>query len=914
VAFLQLTKRRRLLLVTMGAAVAFVAVSSVAAARWMRGGPTYRPGEDVEGVTAELARTLPADYPRVQFSDVTKAGHIDFRHFDGTRGSWLPEDMGSGAAWGDYDGDGWLDLIVANEDGPIDRPDVARRRSPARLTLYHNERDGTFRDVTDRAGLDLRGSLMAVAWADYDDDGRLDLVVTAYGHNSLYHGNGDGTFTDRSAESGIGAPEGFWAGAAWGDYDKDGRLDLFVTGYVKFSRLSKTTGVSGKYDVENPSSINPLAFPPERNLLFHNDGNGKFTERAAAAGVADLEGRGLSAAWVDLDEDGRLDLYVANDVSRNVLYRNRGDGTFEDVAEVAHVSDYRSSMGIAVGDWNGDGAQDLFLTHWLAQGNALYDNQLHRPRDGRQARRAALGFMDEADRYGLGQQSLDFVGWATSFVDYDNDGKLDLFVVNGSTLQRRDDPSQMVPMQSRLYWNRGTREGFFDVSPVGGRYFGTQYVGRGAAFADYDNDGDVDVFVVNHGANGVLLRNDGGNKNAWLEIELRGVKGNRQGLGATIRVLVGGVAQVRQVGAQAPYLSQNSPIEVFGLGTHARVDTVEVQWPSGTRDVRTGVAAKQRLVITEGEAATAVSAERGAQNPRLAPPARDDTNRKGVRALGLRPRGLTPGQALARDESGLAPHASSAPIAAVPGMNDRERVQRFWAIYREASGYRIAKDAQRAAATYARALELNPRHEDALYYMGSMRVELGEFTDAADAWRRLLAVNPNSARTHSQLGVLYMCLDQGALFQLDSAELHLRRAHEINKEENGPLVRLAEVALMRGDRASAQRDLTAVLRNDQANATAHFYMGYLALRNKDLTKAREELGRAAKAPLTPPRPPGAASGEGDTKAGAKMSHESVRCDQLRAAAKRARELGDKVDPGERYRVLESALTSVRRRG
>jgi len=203
VAFLQLTKRRRLLLVTMGAAVAFVAVSSVAAARWMRGGPTYRPGEDVEGVTAELARTLPADYPRVQFSDVTKAGHIDFRHFDGTRGSWLPEDMGSGAAWGDYDGDGWLDLIVANEDGPIDRPDVARRRSPARLTLYHNERDGTFRDVTDRAGLDLRGSLMAVAWADYDDVGRLDLVVTAYGHNSLYHGNGDGTFTDRSAESGI---------------------------------------------------------------------------------------------------------------------------------------------------------------------------------------------------------------------------------------------------------------------------------------------------------------------------------------------------------------------------------------------------------------------------------------------------------------------------------------------------------------------------------------------------------------------------------------------------------------------------------------------------------------------------------------------------------------------------------------
>jgi len=876
---MQLTRRRRSLLITMGAAVVFVAASSIAAARWMRAGPTYTPGGEVDGVTADLARTLPADYPRVQFSDVTKAARIEFRHFDGKRGSWLPEDMGSGAAWGDYDGDGWMDLVVANEDGPIDRSDAQRSRSPARLTLYHNEHDGTFRDATDRAGLDLRGSLMGVAWADYDDDGHLDLVVTAYGHNALYHGNGDGTFTDRSAESRIGAPEGFWAGASWGDYDKDGRLDLFVTGYVKFSRLSKTTGVSGKYDVENPSSINPLAFPPERNLLFHNEGNGTFTELAATAGVADLDGRGLAASWVDLDEDGWLDLYVANDVSRNALFRNRGNGTFQEMAEVAHVSDYRSSMGIAVGDWNGDGAQDLFLTHWLAQGNALYDNQLHRRTEG--TKRSPLGFMDEADRFGLGQQSLDFVGWATSFVDYDNDGRLDLFVVNGSTLQKRDDPTTMVPMQSKLFWNRGPKEGFFDVSPVGGRYFGTPYVGRGAAFADYDNDGDVDVFVVNHGANGVLLRNDGGNKNSWLEVALRGAKGNRQGLGATIRVVVAGVAQVRQVGAQAPYLSQNAPLETFGLGSHIRVDTVEVRWPSGTRDVRVGVSARQRLVIMEGEAVPAASA--------------------------------APSTTEAAVAAG-SPSTPSSPVAATPAVTDRARVQQFWTIYREASAYRIAKDAPRAAATYARALEFNPRHEDALYYMGSMRVELGEFAGAADAWRRLLAVNPNSARTHSQLGALYACLDDGALFQLDSAELHLRRAHEINKEENGPLVRLAEVALMRGDRASAQRDLTAVLRNDTGNATAHFYMGYLALRNKDLTLAREELGRAAKAPLTPPRPPGAASGEGDVKAGAKMNHESARCDQLRAAAKKARELGEKVDPVERYRALESALTVARRRG
>jgi hypothetical protein len=876
----RLTRRRRLLLITGASAVVFLAVASIAAARMQRGEGVYRPGDDVEGVTAELARSLPPDYPRVHFSDVTDGARIGFRHFDGKRASWLPEDMGSGAAWGDYDSDGWMDLVVANEAGSLDRPDEERRASPARLTLYHNERDGTFTDVTQRAGLDLRGSLMAVAWADYDDDGHLDLLVTAHGHNALYRGNGDGTFTDRSAASGIGAPEGFWTGAAWGDYDRDGRLDLYVTGYVVFTRKSSTTGVTGKYDVENPASINPLAFPAERNLLFHNEGNGTFTERAAAAGVSDRAGRGLAASWVDLDEDGWLDLYVANDVSRNALYRNRGDGTFDDVAEVSHVSDYRSSMGIAVGDWNGDGTQDLFLTHWLAQGNALYDNQRRRQRGT--GPRAPLAFMDESDRFGLGQQSLDYIGWATSFVDYDNDGRVDLFVVNGSTLQRRDDPTSLVPMQSKLFWNRGPTEGFFDVSPVGGRYFHTPYVGRGGAFADYDNDGDVDAFIVNHGARAVLLRNDGGNRNAWLQIELRGTKSNRDGLGATVRIVAGGSAQVRQVGAQSPYLSQNSVVETFGLGASLRVDTVEVRWPSGTRDVRVGVQARQRLRIVEGETAPGPAP--------VVPP---------------------------HDSSAIAAPASTASgtSSAVAPANDRDRVRQFWSVYREATAQRIAREPQRAAATYARALELNPRHEDALYYAGSMRLELGEYVGAAQAWRRLLDVNASSARTHSQLGALYACLDRGAPFQLDSAEWHLRRAHELNKEENGPLVRLAEVALMRGDRVSSRRDLTAVLRTDASNATAHFYMGYLALRDKDLPASREELRRASGAGLTPPRPVGAASGEGDTKRGTRpLREESARCDQLRAAARRARELGASADPGERYRDLEAALTASRRRG
>jgi enediyne biosynthesis protein E4 len=839
-------------------------LASIASLGWSRK-PTYRPGVDTEGISSDLARSLPSDHPKVRFTDVTRSAGIDFHHFNGKRRSWLPEDMGSGAAWGDYDNDGWVDLAVANEVGPIDLSEAERRASPARVALYHNNHDGTFTDVTDKTGIDFRGWGMSVSWADYDNDGNVDLLVTAYGHNVLYHNTGDGTFTDRSAGSGIGAPNGFWAGAAWGDYDRDGYLDLYVTGYVAFTKQkSTTTGVTGKYDVENPSSINPLAFPPDRSLLFHNNRDGTFTERGVTAGVTNPKGRGLAASWVDLDEDGLPDLYVANDVSPNVLYRNLGNGRFTDISEAARVSDYRSSMGIAVGDWNGDGTQDLFLTHWLAQGNALYDNQ-RAPSTG--ANRP-LGFMDESDRFGLGQISLDFVGWATSFIDYDDDGKLDLFVVNGSTLQKRDDPASLVPMQSKLFWNRGTDEGFFDVSPVSGSYFQTPYVGRGAAFADYDNDGDIDVFVVNHGGPGVLLRNDGGNRNHWLQVELRGTKSNRQGIGAKLRVVVGNARQNRQVGAQAPYLSQNSLIETFGLGGSARADTIEVRWPSGMRDVRTDVAANQRLVIAEGQGAA--TAAHGAALP-------------------------------------------NATASSNARLSDHERVQRFWGLYREATSQRIALQIERASESYQRALELNPDHEDVLYYLGSMRLELGDYASAERHWRHLVTVNPLSARTHSQLGALFQCLDAGAPFQLDSAERHLVRAHELNKEENGPLVHLGEVALMRGDIASARRHFASVLATDATNASAHFYTGYLAFKENDATRAGAELEKSFAAPAARATATGA-SAEGDTKRGVvALRSDGTRCRQLRAIHEHARAAGRAASAAPVYREVDALLSGARAR-
>lgn len=590
------SRRQRRLLLAFGLAGAFVAIAGVLVALVLRRAPEYRPGERVEGLTSELTRALPRDYPRVSFVDVTRAAGIDVQHFPGQRTSQLPEDMGSGVAWGDYDNDGWADLFVVNSVGPLTLSPAEQRESPAHCALYHNNRDGTFTDVSAGAGVDLRLWGMGAEWGDYDNDGALDLVVSSYGGNVLFHNNGDGTFSDRTRAAGLGGRQGFWSGVAWGDYDRDGFLDLYVAGYVKYARPNEQQGAE-RYDAENPAGINPSAFPPERNLLYHNNGNGTFTEVAAVAGVLGDRGKSLEAAWTDLDEDGWPDLYVANDVSDNQLFRNLKNGTFEDVSHAAHVADYRSAMGIAVGDWDGDGDTDLFITHWIAQENALYSNLRNRLH-GKVG--PPMQFVDEADRFGLGQIALDFVGWGTFFFDYDNDGRPDLFVANGHTFQRRDAPTELVPQTNQLFWNGGTEKGFYDVSSVSGAPFRVPAVARGAATADYDHDGDLDVAVVNHGGRVILLRNDGGNRGQWLRVALEGRRGNRSAIGARIRIVTGSAAQVREIGAQASYLSQDELVAHFGLGAATVVDSVIVTWPGGTRQALTEVTPGQTLRIVEG--------------------------------------------------------------------------------------------------------------------------------------------------------------------------------------------------------------------------------------------------------------------------------------------------------------------------
>jgi len=580
-----------------GAGLAIVGAASAAVLMRLQGPmEAYSPGATVEGIHSTLDRDLPADYPRVQFRDVTREAGITFRHFDGVRSSQLPEDMGSGAAWGDYDNDGRVDLFLCNIAGPLTgSPQEAV--SPASNRLYHNEGKGTFSDVTDRARVGGRLLTMGAAWGDADGDGFLDLVITSYGGLRIYRNNRDGTFSDVTGGAGLDGFRGFWTGASWGDYDRDGDLDLYVCGYVQYRFNPEDARRSTlQYQAAVPYTLNPSSYPPERNLLFRNDGRMTFSEVAKAAGVDNPLGRSLSAAWCDFDEDGWLDLYVANDVSDNAMYRNLGNGRFADVSHAAWVADYRGAMGLGIADWDADGDQDIFITHWIAQENALYSN-LKFAFEAAPAPSDELRFMDIADMVGLGQIALDYVGWGTSFIDYDNDGRPDVFVVNGSTFQEESDPTKLVPMRNLLFWNAGRERGFFEVGSASGEVFAWRAVGRGAAFADYDDDGDLDALLVNHGGPAQLLRNEGGNRNHWLRVRALSRKGNRFGMGARVTLEAGGLRQTIHIGSQPSYLSQNPYEAHFGLGQRDRVDRLLVVFPDGSRVERTGVAANQRIEV-----------------------------------------------------------------------------------------------------------------------------------------------------------------------------------------------------------------------------------------------------------------------------------------------------------------------------
>jgi enediyne biosynthesis protein E4 len=528
------------------------------------------------GVTSVLSREISEDLATISFRDTRASAGIDFVHFPARRQSLLPEDMGSGLAWGDYDNDGDDDLFLVNFRGPImgDQPPG----EAAFCALYRNNGDGSFTDVAAEAGLRVATFGLGATWADYDDDDDLDLYLSNYGPNLLFRNEGDGTFTDVTDIAGVG-DDRFSAGSAWGDYDADGDIDLYVTNYIDFVfRREDLQQSSRQYGSEMPYTLNPSTYAPASNRLYRNNRDGTFTDVAKEAGVDNPTGRSLGAVWFDFDLDGHVDLYVANDVSDNGVFRNRGDGTFEDIGASSLAADYRGAMGLAIGDFDTDGDLDLFVTHWIAQENALFENMFADDwKDALGHRR--LFFMDSADVHGLGQISLKTVGWSTGFADFDNDGQLDLWVVNGSTLELEEDNSRLKPQLMHLF-RQHQDKGFFEIGQFAGAEFHIPRVARGGAHADFDGDGRLDLAVMIHGGAPLLLHNESTDENHGITLRLRQQGGNSRALGARAVVKSGDLVQLAQVGADGAYLSQSSTDLHFGLRDRT-IDEITVVWPDG---------------------------------------------------------------------------------------------------------------------------------------------------------------------------------------------------------------------------------------------------------------------------------------------------------------------------------------------
>jgi len=368
-----MSRKRKLRNTVLLCSVPVLVGSAIVIFRSLRPDAPYVAGAETDGITRSLDRSLDEPSCPLRFTDVPAEAGVDFVHAPWRRTSQLPEDMGSGAAWGDYDGDGRPDLFLVNIAAPLGVGEEEAAASGRTDRLFRNRGDGTFEDVTASAGIGRAHRGMAAAWGDFDADGDADLVVTSWGRNVLWENRGDGTFADVTEPAGL-TGDGFWAGASWSDFDLDGDLDLYVCGYVRYVPEDPEKIAASAGDSDFPFTLNPSSWPPHPNRLWVNRGDGTFEDRTEAAGVLGENGRSLSASWADFDDDGWPDLYVANDVSDNVLWLNNRDGTFRDASYEAVVADYRGAMGIAVGDWDGDLDLDLFITHWIAQENALYSN------------------------------------------------------------------------------------------------------------------------------------------------------------------------------------------------------------------------------------------------------------------------------------------------------------------------------------------------------------------------------------------------------------------------------------------------------------------------------------------------------------------------------------------------------------
>ncbi len=519
------------------------------------------------------------------FVDRAAEAGIDLVNTSGTDQTYIVEGMMGGAAFFDYDGDGDVDLYVANGSSFAG---FAAEPSPANK-LYRND-GGRFADVTAVAAVGDTSWSMGVAAADYDNDGHVDLYVSNYGRNTLYRNRGDGSFADVTQMAGVG-DEGWGTGVSFGDYDRDGDVDLYVANYVDFSLEYKSSIPCLWKNI--PVYCGPVGLLPGADVLYRNNGDGTFSDRTEQAGLAAVKFYGMSAFFGDYDGDGWPDLFVADDSTPNKLFRNLGDGRFADEALLAGVAYSgegvkQGCMGAAFGDYNNDGRFDIFVSNFADEYNALYKN------DG-------SGFFTEVSfASGVGAADRRLVAWGTGFFDMDNDGDKDLFVANGHTYPQADLPaadSQYAQLNS-LFENEGNGR-LAEVSAQAGSGLALRRVSRGASFADYDDDGDIDIFVLNLNSAPTLLRNDSEKNNHYLLVRTIGRQSNRDGIGARLKLQAGGQNQYAEVQSGGSYLSHSDLRVHFGLGENQRVDEIEVRWPSGTVQILRDIAVDQVLVVRE---------------------------------------------------------------------------------------------------------------------------------------------------------------------------------------------------------------------------------------------------------------------------------------------------------------------------
>jgi hypothetical protein len=522
----------------------------------------------------------------IRFTDITEQAGINFKHISTPEKRYIVESMSGGVALIDYDNDGSPDIYFVNSL----TVDLVKSGGKTKSALYRNNGDGTFTDVTDKAGVGDIGWGMGAAVGDYDNDGNDDIYVTCVGPNHLLRNNGNGTFTDVTLKAGVG--DARWsAGAAFVDYDNDGQLDLFVANYIAFDFNNLPEFGKGRQCQYKTVAVQcgPRGLPGVGDTLYHNNGDGTFTDVSRKAGVSDPNGYyGMGVIASDFDEDGWVDIFVANDSTPNFLYHNNGDGTFKEIGfssgtAVNENGSEQGCMGVTVSDYDHDGRLDLFVTNFDDDYNILYHN------DGRNS------FNDVSYAAKVAAVSLPYVGWGTKFFDYDNDGWVDLFIADGHVYP------QLQNFRQRNLVHHNNRDGTFrEVGEQLGGPFLEKRAGRGAAFGDIDNDGDVDIVINNLDGAPQLLRNDGGNANNSVLIKTIGVKSNRDGIGARVKVVAGDLTQKDEVRSGASYISHNDLRLHFGLEKRTKIDLIEIRWPSGVVDKITGASANRILTIKEG--------------------------------------------------------------------------------------------------------------------------------------------------------------------------------------------------------------------------------------------------------------------------------------------------------------------------